>query len=389
MRVGIVCPYSLDVHGGVQNHVQGLAAALHRLGHQAAVLAPGEPGDHLPAYVTATGRALAVPYNGSVARVSLGPLAGRRARRWALDGHFDILHVHEPAVPSMSAMALWTAGVPVVATYHTSQDRSRVLGLSAATVLRPLLAKVDAHIAVSPTAAATAARYLDEGPLIIPNGVTTALFRGSAAGLRHGAGRVARTGATTGAGRSAGPRVVFVGRVGEPRKGFRVLLDALPALLDRHPDARLVVVGEGGAEALEGAAGRLREHVDLRGAVTDAEKTRILAGADVVVASNTHAESFGIVLVEAMAAGRVVVASDLPAFRQVLGGGRFGVLVRPGDSADLARTIDAVLSDPARCRRLGVAARKAADRYDWAEVAPRIVEVYASVLEEADSAAAG
>ncbi len=216
MRVGLVCPYSFDVHGGVQNHVRELAEALIGLGHQVAVLGPGERTGDLPSYVTTTGRALAMPYNGSVARVSFGPLVAGRVRRWLADGDFDVLHIHEPATPSVSVLALWAATCPVVATFHTSQERSRALETSAATFLRSGLGKIGAHIAVSEQARATMGRYLAVDPVVIPNGVYTRRF-----GLPRR--------------RTPGPVQAFVRRLDEPRKGFQLLLEAMPAVVARHP----------------------------------------------------------------------------------------------------------------------------------------------------------
>ena len=371
MRVGLVCPYSLDVHGGVQNHVGDLAQSLAGLGHEVAVLAPGEQAERLAPYVTTTGRALPMPYNGSVARVSFGPLVAARVRRWLEDGDFDLLHIHEPATPSVSVLALWAARTPVVATFHTAQERSRALERSAATFLRAGLAKIDAHIAVSEAARETMGRYLDVAPVVIPNGLHTTRFTGTDRGTAPGA------------------RLVFVGRTDEPRKGLQLLLEAMPAVLDRHPDAHLLVVGAGGGQVERGLPARIADRVNFAGALTDSAKAEVLASADVVVAPNTHGESFGIVLVEAMAAGAAVVASDLPAFRQVLGGGEYGVLVKVADPADLARSINDLVGDPCRRRELVRRARQAVSRYDWAVVAPRVVEVYESVLDEPMQAAAG
>ena len=124
MRIGIVCPYSLDIPGGVQNHVKDLAEALIGLGHDVSVLAPSE-SDELPPYVVSAGDTVAVPYNGAVARMSFGPVVLARARRWLRNGDFDVLHLHEPATPSLSLLALWVAECPVVATYPSASDRSR------------------------------------------------------------------------------------------------------------------------------------------------------------------------------------------------------------------------------------------------------------------------
>ncbi len=376
MRVGLVCPYSVDVHGGVQSHVLELAEALRDGGHAVSVLAPGERAGRLPAYVTTTGRSLAMPYNGSVARVAFGPWVAGRVRRWVEGGRFDVLHIHEPATPSVSVLALWAARGPVVATFHTAQERSWALETSAATFLRPGLGKIDAHLAVSAQAGETMARYLDVEPLLIPNGVRTRAFARPVAEARPGVG--------------GGPTIAFVGRLDEPRKGLAVLLAALPALLSRHPGTRLVLVGAGASRGLlRGLDPAVSARVDLRGAVDDDEKADVLAGADLVVAPNLHGESFGIVLVEAMAAGTAVLASDLPAFRAVLGEGRHGALFRAGDAGDLALRAGDLLADGRRRRALALRGRGEARRYDWDVVAPRVAEVYAAVTSEDWAAQAG
>ena len=375
MRVGLVCPYSFDVHGGVQNHVRDLAAELVALGHDAAVLAPGERSSGLPGYVTTTGRTVPMPYNGSVARVSFGPLVAGRVRRWLAEGRFDVVHIHEPATPSVSVLALWAARVPVVATFHTAQERSWALETTAATFLRSGLAKIDEHIAVSAEANRTMARYLEVEPTLIPNGVHVHRF----AAVPEP--RVRRPG---------GPRLVFVGRIDEPRKGLPLLLDALPAILRGLPAARLTVVGAGNARGLMRRLPReVADRVDLAGPLGDEAKARVIAEADVLVAPNTHGESFGVVLLEAMAAGTAVAASDLPAFRSVLDGGALGALFPVGSPDGLARAVGQLLADEVGRRRVVDRARTVAGGYDWAVLAPRVVEVYGRARRRALGVAVG
>ena len=228
VRVGIVCPYSLDVPGGVQNHVKDLAEALIALGHDVSVLAPSE-SDDLPPYVVPAGRAVAVPYNGSVARMSFGPVVAARTRRWLHEGAFDVLHLHEPATPSLSLLALWQAECPVVATYHSSNDRSRALSASAA-ILRPSLEKISARIAVSEYSRGTQVSHVGGEPVVIPNGLYVDRFA-------HAEPREEWRG-------SQGT-VAFVGRLGEPRKGFPLLTEAFARVAADRPGLRLLVVGGG------------------------------------------------------------------------------------------------------------------------------------------------
>ena len=364
MRVGIVCPYSFEAHGGVQSHVLGLAHALRRLGHEVGVLAPGPRPESLPDFVSTTGRSTPVRFNGSVARVDAGPVAASRVRSWLSSGEYDVLHLHEPTT-SLSAHTLGVASAPVVGTFHTAQRTTRLLEASTATVLRSRMRRVRAHIAVSEEARRTLARYGTADATVIPNGVDASRFP---AGEQPPDRRA--------------PTLLFVGRVDEPRKGLPVALAAMPEVLHAHPGARLLVAGGGSPDRRTARlVGGLGDGVAMLGAVDEPEKARLLATCDVLVAPNTRGESFGIVLAEAMVAGAAVLASDLPAFADVLGHGRLGALFATGDPADLAAHAVSLLDDPARRRRLGARARVAARRdYDWASVAPRVEAVYRSVL---------
>jgi phosphatidylinositol alpha-mannosyltransferase len=365
LRVGIVCPYSLDVPGGVQNHVKDLAEALIGLGHEVSVLAPSENEAALPAYVVPTGGAVRVPYNGSVARVSFGPVVAARVRRWLREGSFDVLHLHEPATPSISLLALWAADGPVVATFHTSNLRSRAMSASA-SILRPSLEKITARIAVSEFARRTLVQHLGGEPVVIPNGVY--VDRYARAVVRDDW-------------RGEGPTLAFVGRIDEPRKGLPLLLRAFPEIARSHPGLRLLVVGGGDIEA---ARRRVRQElagqVVFLGSASDADKASALRTADLYIAPNTGGESFGIVLIEAMAAGTPVLASDIPAFRRVLGEGAYGTSFRNEDAADLAAHALELLSDGARRDELRDAASRTVRRYDWSAVAAQVVQVYETVI---------
>lgn len=387
----MVCPYSLDVPGGVQAHVLGLAAALRARGHVVSVLAPAE--GPVPEFVTPVGRAVGVPYNGSVARVAFGPVAYTRVRRWLVGHRFDVLHLHEPTTASVSAIALLLAEGPVVATFHTATERSRALA-ALGGIIAPLMEKVTARIAVSPSARRVQVRHLGGDAIEIPNGVDVAAL------------------APTGP--RADDTVAFVGRFDEPRKGMAVLLDALGRL--GRPDLRLVVVGRGDAAGLRNVSGaaaptrlrlqpvrprhrrrradvgraadprRLRgdgsrhPRVEVLGAVDDERKAAVLGSATVFCAPQTGGESFGIVLAEALAAGAPVLASDLDAFRAVLGDPPAGVLFRAGDPAALAAALGALLDDPARRAVLSLAGRARAAEFDWSLVAADVERVYRAAV---------
>lgn len=369
MRVGLVCPYSLDVAGGVQRHVLDLAEHLIADGHHVRVLAPASPTTAVPPFVDVVGGSLAVPYNGSVARISFGPLTAARVGSWEARGRFDVLHLHQPVAPSLSLLALWAARAPVVATWHAAQTRSRAMRLGR-TLLASALERIDAHVAVSEDARRTVVDHLGGDAVVIPNGVDVAAIAGA---------RVEP--AWCGARFGGPPTLVLVGRFDEPRKGARVLAAALPALVAAHPGLRLLVAGHGDGAALAASAGVAAGAVRCLGEVDEDDKRALMASADVVVAPQTGGESFGIVLVEAMAAATPLVASDLPAFARVLDGGRLGTMFAARDPADLVRAVSDVLSDPAAAAARSRAASREVLRYDWSVVAASVGAVYATVLD--------
>jgi phosphatidylinositol alpha-mannosyltransferase len=372
MRIGVVCPYSFDVPGGVQAHVQDLARALLAMGHQVSVLAPGDDDRPVgsgeeppPDWFVPTGRSLGIPYNGSVARLSFGPKSYRRVRRWIRSNGFDLLHVHEPVAPSLSMLALMVAEGPIVATFHTANPRSRMLA-AFQPVLQPFLEKITGRIAVSDLARQVQVEHLGGDAVIIPNGVDVEFFAGASPLDGY-----PRDGGTVG----------FLGRFDEPRKGMETLLGAMRQLLPGRPGLQLLVAGTGNPEALLQQAGpELAPHVRVLGRVSDLEKARLLRSVDAYCAPNTGGESFGIILTEAMSAGAPVVASDLDAFRRVLDDGRAGLLSPVGDAAALASTLAQVLDDRVRAAALTEAGRRTVAAYDWPVVARRVVKVYETVV---------
>ncbi len=366
MRIGIACPYSWDVPGGVQQHIRDLAEALIGLGHEVSVIAPADEDRPVPGYVVPAGKAMPVPYNGSVARLAFGPLSLNRVRRWLKDGNFDVLHVHEPTVPSLSLLACWVAAGPIVATVHTAMPRSRVL-LAASAALRTALEKIDGRIAVSEAARTTLVQHLGGDAVLIPNGVATSRYR-DAIPLAGWPGE--------------GGSIGFLGRMEEPRKGLAILLRAFEAMAPQRPGLRLLIAGGSGDadDVLTKVPAQFRDRVHILGAVTEEDKVRMLHSVDVFCSPNTGGESFGIVTAEAMAAGAAIVASDIEAFRMVLRDGSAGQLFANEDAADLARAAGALLDDPARRAELSVAALDAVRDYDWSVVARDVVSVYETVV---------
>jgi phosphatidyl-myo-inositol alpha-mannosyltransferase len=363
MRIGMVCPYSFDVPGGVQSHVLQLAEVMRARGQNVSVLAPSSPHVALPEYVVSAGRAVPIPYNGSVARLQFSPAVHGKVRRWLADGDFDVLHLHEPNAPSLSMWALRVAEGPIVATFHTSTTKSLTLTVFQG-VLRPWHEKIVGRIAVSDLARRWQMEALGSDAVEIPNGVDVASY--GAAPLLDGYPRPGKT-------------VLFLGRYDEPRKGMAVLIDALPSLVERFPGVQVLVVGRGDQDELRSKAGGLGGHLRFLGQVDDAAKASALRSADAYCAPHTGGESFGIVLVEAMAAGTPVVASDLHAFRRVLRNGDAGRLVPVEDGAALAAGLVAVLENDQLAKRYVAAGAEAVRRYDWSVVANQIMQVYETV----------
>ncbi|OPF79930.1 alpha-(1-2)-phosphatidylinositol mannosyltransferase [Streptomyces antioxidans] len=371
MRIGIVCPYSWDVPGGVQFHIRDLADHLIRRGHQVSVLAPADDGTPLPPYVVSAGRAVPVPYNGSVARLNFGLLSAARVRRWLHDGAFDVIHIHEPTSPSLGLLACWAAQGPIVATFHTSNPRSRAM-IAAYPILQPALEKISARIAVSEYARRTLVEHLGGDAVVIPNGVDVDFFADAEPKEEW-----------------RGETIGFIGRIDEPRKGLPVLMRALPKILEARPGARLLIAGRGDEkEAVADLPAPLRGRVEFLGMVSDEDKARLLRSVDVYVAPNTGGESFGIILVEALSAGAAVLASDLDAFAQVLDGGAAGELFANEDADALAAAAVRLLGDGKRLAELRERGSRHVRRFDWSTVGADILAVYETVTDGAASVAA-
>ena len=342
MRVALVCPYSWSTPGGVQTHVAGLAAALHAAGDDVEILAPA---DARAEGIVPLGRTIPIPSNGSVQRVALTPAAVRRTARAIRRRGYDVVHLHEPMLPAVPLAALAAARVPVVGTFH--MYRRELLWYR---VFRPLVqaaaARLHGRIAVSAASRDYVARVLPGRYDVIPNGIDYA----SLAELD---------------GDRRGRRILFVGRP-EPRKGLRILLEAFRRL-DR--DAELVLVGPRGSYGAR---------VQALGRVGDDALRRELAAADVLCAPSLGGESFGLVLVEAMAAGLPVVASRIAGYEDVLPE-RCGRLVPPGDVTALASALEELLADAPLRERLGAEGRREAARYAWPVVAGEIRGIYMRV----------
>ncbi len=340
MKVAVVCPYAVDEPGGVQQQATGLVEGIRKSGHQAWLVAPGMSG---PPATRLLGRPTRVRANGSVAPIALRPGTVRRTRQAVQDA--DVVHVHEPLLAPVAPAAFLGDRPPAVGTFHADPSAMMRLGYRLASPgLRRVLSKLRAVTAVSPTAASPIEGLVEE-VTSIPNGVDTGSFVMEVERYPN--------------------RVVFLGR-DEPRKGLDVLLGAWPIVRSAVGDSELVVLG---ARRNTAPAG-----VYFVSAAGGLEKRRQLAMAAVYCAPNLGGESFGISLVEAMAAGCAPVVSNLEAFRRVAGD--TALYVGVGDQDSLARAVIAVLRDRTGTEIRGRAARNAASGYDWRRVLPRYLDLY-------------
>jgi phosphatidylinositol alpha-mannosyltransferase len=379
VRVALLCPYSLSRPGGVQGQVTGLAGALAEAGHSVTVLAPCDDGDvdgivpGGPVRLVRLGGSVGLPANGSVAPVSLGPMASARAVRAVRDGGFDVLHLHEPLVPGPALACLLACDVPKVGTFHRAGTSVayRIFGLLA----RRAAGRLAVRCAVSDQARSTARQSLGGTYEVVGNGVDLERF------------------AAADPWPTAGPTVLFIGRH-EQRKGLAVLLDAVERLgagttttragAARGAGPTVWVAGSGPATVALQRRHPPGDRLVWLGRVSDEELASRLAGADVLCAPSLGGESFGVVLLEAMAARTAVVASDIPGYAAVVGD--HAVLVRPGDAAALARVLgDVTLDAETRTGRCSAAALDAAADHASQWSMPRVAARYAGIYERVAS----
>ncbi|MCU1453435.1 MAG: pimA [Acidimicrobiales bacterium] len=358
MRVGIVSPYSLTVPGGVQEQVLGLARAMRGLGHVARVLGPcdGPPPD---GWVTPLGNSIPMSANGSVAPIAPDLPAQLRLIRAVRDEEFDVLHLHEPMVPGATMTAALIKPVPLVGTFHAADNNASYKFFT--PPLRWVASRLDLRCAVSDDARDLAQRNVGGEYEVLFNGIEVERFAGAIPWPR------------------VAPTVMFLGRH-EPRKGLDVLLAALPSL---PADVRVWVCGEGPdtARLKQRYAGDPR--LEWLGRLSDDEKRRRLRAADVFCAPSLRGESFGVVLLEAMAAGAAIVAGDLPGYRRVARPGADGLLVAPGDAGALGEALCQVLVDPALRGRLVASGRERAAGFSMDRLATRYLELYERVCAPA------
>lgn len=353
----MISPYSWGVPGGVNRHVEGLSNALRKRGHLVWVMAPD--GDRSGEIISA-GRSVPVPFNRSVARVALDPRAIRTVISIRGSG-FDLAHIHEPLVPLPSLLSLALLPVPLVGTFHAAREEGSVVYAVGKGIFRPLLERLEARIAVSPAALGFVSKYFPGSYRVIPNGVDTERFSPGGVNLRE---RLAL--------RDDDFVFLFVGR-NEPRKGLGLAVEAFRRVRERRAEARLLVVGARDVPRERG--------VMSLGVVDEESLPSAYRTADVLLAPSLGGESFGMVLVEAMACGVPVIASDIPGYRYVLQGGTGGRLTPVGSVVALEETMMEILEEPSLRERLAVEARRRAEEFSWERVALQVEEVYRQVVD--------
>jgi phosphatidylinositol alpha-mannosyltransferase len=365
LKIGIVCPSGWDTPGGVQIHIKELTQWLIAKGHEVSVLAPvTDEGGNIEPWVVSAGRPISIPYNGAIAKVIFGPLASSRVKQWISNGNFDLLHLHEPAIPSLSLLAGWAGDGPMVATFHAAANPQKVAN-AIGTMLDPLIERITAKIAVSEIARETLKDRFNTEAVVIPNGIDTSKFKGI--GTRS---------------EWALPNTLgFIGRFDEPRKGLAVLLAAIPKIVNKIPNLRILVAGPGNASDFEKLIpSELRERITFLGRISETEKAQFFKSISLYIAPNTGSESFGIILAEAMAAKTPIVASNLPAFVKLLDDGASGAIFTSEDSENLAETTLNLLENQEKREKIAIAGYEKAKGFDWNSVGDQILSVYEIAL---------
>jgi len=374
MKIALVSPYDYSVPGGVNKHISHLVIEFTRLGHEACVLVPSSEQVADEHVINASSSIILVPFAGSIARISLSPRTYRRTKRILQEGGYDVLHLHEPLMPMLPLAVLRHHDlVPqaiCVGTFHSYREVSRTYYYGA-PIFRRFFKRLDGLIAVSHASKEYHMRYFPGEYTVIPNGVDVELFgRADLRPVEEFA--------------DGCPNILFVGRL-ERRKGLPYLIEAFARVKPEMPDARLIVVGA--YDGLEKLPFLFQvRHLGLNdvhfiGRVTDRELARYYRTADVYCAPSTGMESFGMVLLEAMASGAPIVASDIEGYREVMEDGVQGVLVKPEQPEELAAAILSLLRDPARRRAMSASGREKAQRYAWPIIATHLLEFYLSVRE--------
>lgn len=371
MKIALVSPYDHAVAGGVRTHILGLDKAFRALGHTVKILAPASDESNLAENViVVSDHVVPVGISGSKARITLSLNVYRNVKRILREENFDVVHLHEPLVPTLPLFVLRHAHSVMIGTFHAYRE-SYVGYDYTKVVLRRLMQRLDARTVVSPAVLPYITRYFPGEYQVIPNGIDTEKFGPHVQPLKkYDDGKL---------------NILFVGRL-DKRKGFQHLLHAFPEIKARVPEARLLVVGAYDKEDKEKYVRYVRKRglrdVKFVGYVSAEDLPRYYRTAHVFCAPATGFESFGLVLLEAMATGTPIVASDIPGYHHVVTHGREGLLVPPMDEAAIASAIIQLLRDAALRERLGACGRETAQHYAWPRIAERTMELYENCLDE-------
>jgi phosphatidyl-myo-inositol alpha-mannosyltransferase len=369
VKIGIVSQSYYPRYGGVTEHVHHLALELRERGHDVTIVTSrfrqGE-AENAPGVVR-IGYNIMIPFNGAFVDLAIGMRLKAQLRSLMRAYDFDVVHVHAPLVPTLPLLAVQAAQCPIVGTFHTTGGRSRLLEWMRVP-LTPIVKRLSARVAVSETAREYAARYFPGPYHVIPNGVDVERFHPSVPPIARWRDKNY-------------DNILFVGRL-DPRKGVQLLIDAMPEVVERtRGRARLLLVGDSylRLKYQSSVSAAMRRHIHFIGHVPSHELPSWYATGDVFVSPATANESFGIVLLEAMATGRAVVASDIPGYRTVVTPDVNGLTFPPGDRAALARTLSRIVSDPERRIVLGARGRTRALEFAWPRVTDRLEAVYREV----------
>jgi phosphatidyl-myo-inositol alpha-mannosyltransferase len=375
MKIGLVSPYDWSYPGGVRDHVWHLAEQFISMGHDVRILAPasGIQGKKPEKYILKMGGTTPIPINGSIARINLDPSLSQRVRAVLQRERFDVIHIHEPLVPGLSQQVLRSSRTLTVGTFHTASysniySTSQLAYASAYPLLRPLFYKLSGHIAVSTAARQFISRYFPADYRIIPNGISLERFGPGVLPLPH---------------LMDGKRnILFLGRF-EKRKGAKYLLRAIPAIRERHPHTRFIFVGEGRLRAgfQRSVERKGWQDVIFTGYVSDEDKPRYFTSAHIFCAPAIGAESLGIVLLEAMASGTPIVASDIKGYATVITHGVDGILTPPRQPDELADAISHLLGNEPLRQQFIQAGLVKAQAYAWTHVARSVMDYYCELLE--------
>ena len=363
LKIGMVCPYGWDTPGGVQIHIKELAEYLILQGHEVSVLAPvSDESAITEPWLVSAGRPIPIPFNGAVARILFGPLASSRVKQWIGANNFDLLHVHEPVIPSLSLLACWAVSGPVVATFHAASPKQKAL-YAVGPILDPVIERITAKIAVSEMARATLKDHFDTEAVVIPNGINTQKFADQSYKSEW---KLTNT-------------IGFIGRFDEPRKGLDVLIKAIPEIVRTIPNLRVLVAGPGDVESFtKKIPAHILRHLTFLGRLSEEDKVKFFHSIELYVAPNTGGESFGIILAEAMASGTAVVASNLQAFSDLLA--QTGGLFESESSEKLSEVIIELLSNEAARKSLATAGQTRSALFAWENVASEVLAVYEMAL---------